>query len=297
MVALHQPYELHEEPSEVDRARALVDQLQAGLPRALLATPPDVLRSVAGRAARAEVTLQRWERRVGDRPALCLDSAAAVDEAKRRFESLHEMREKVVDQCTRTLVRGNVLALGALGAAGALVAAGGSPMDLPVAVAIVAAPLAPVAAGWMAASRTSVATRDERTARQGWADALEGAGVPTMGALAARRVAVGGWERRKVEAAAVAETARPDLRAWQLLAGPGMPPAEVDALLERIECLRQAQIALLGALLDTRVETQAMAVLAPASEVAEPEAAPSWLADALIRFRSGTLRLWSGGDS
>jgi hypothetical protein len=46
-------------------------------------------------------------------------------------------------------------------------------------------------------------------------------------------------------------------------------------------------------LLGEVLERQAMDVLAPAAEVAAPSAAPTWLEEALDRFRSaGRLRLW-----
>ncbi len=297
MVALHHQSAEYEEPSGVERARADLDQLLAGLPRALLASTPEVVRAVAARAFTAQSVLDRWEARIGERPDHEPGLAAAAAEAKARFDAVRARREQVVDHCARLLARGNAIGVGALGIAGAMVFFGGSPMDLPVAVAVVAAPLAPLTAGWMSANRSSAATRDERSARQGWADALEKAGAPTMGALAARQLALKAWERRGADAAAAAQSARPHLREWYLLAGPGVHPGEVEQILERVEAVRRAQIALLGALLDERVESMAMSVLAPPAEVSAPDAAPGWLADALIRFRSSTLRLWSNSES
>jgi hypothetical protein len=114
-----------------------------------------------------------------------------------------------------------------------------------------------------------------------------------MGELAARRVALAGWERRCTEAAAAEEAAKPQLRAWYRLAGPGIPPTEVEAVIERIEALRQAQLRLLGMLLSEVVERHAMDVLAPAAEVADPTAPPTWLEAALDRLRAGgRLRLF-----
>lgn len=292
MVALYQSYEVPEERSPFATARFEVERLQSGLPRALLATPTDVLRSVAGRAERARRAAERWEHRIGPRPELAEGAEAEVFVAKDGFVASSSAREQVLDDCTRLLARGNAVAAAALGGAGALALLGGSPMGLGVAVAVAAAPLAPLTALWLAATRTSIATRDQRAARQRWAVALEEAGLPTMGALAARRVAVVAWERRQKEAAAAWQAARPHLRAWQRLAGPGVAPGDIDMVLARIEELRAAQLRLLGMLLDERVSARAMSVLAPAAEVAAPEAAPTWLEEALSRFRGGKLRLW-----
>ena len=297
VVALHHPYEVVEEPSDVATKREALERLESTLPRALLATPPDVLRGIAARAARAQATAERWEHRVGDRPAFSPESASTAVEAKAEFEAAKRSHDRVVDACTRLMAKGNIAAVTALATAGGLVFAGSSPMGLAVAVAVVAAPLGPLTATWIAAARTSSAVRDERSARQRWCDALEAAGLPTMGALAARRVAVAGWERRHAEAAAAWEAARPVLRAWQRLAGPGVAPDDIDGVLTRIEQLRLAQLALFGALLDERVGRLAMSVLEPAGEVAEPESAPGWLADALTRFRSSTIRLWGAPES
>jgi hypothetical protein len=114
----------------------------------------------------------------------------------------------------------------------------------------------------------------------------------TMGELSARRVAVAAWERRCREAAAAVEAARPHQRQWYRLAGPGISPLDVDDVLARVEELRAALLRTFGLLLSERVEGSAMAVLAPAAEVAQPESAPTWLDDALSRLRGNKLRLW-----
>lgn len=297
VVALHHLVEVVEDPSDVASARQAVEHLAAPLPRALLATPPDVLRDIAARAARAQATADRWQQRVGDRPEFSPEEASAAVDAKAAFDASKREHEQVVDACTRLLATGNLAAVLALVVAVGLVLAGRSPMELAVAVAIVAAPLGPLTAGGMATRRTAAALRAERSARQHWCDALEASGAPTMGALAARRIALAGWERRQTEAVAAAEAARPVVRGWQLLAGPGVSPDDIDDVLARIEQLRLAQLALFGALLDERVGALATSVLEPAAEMAEPDSAPGWLADALIRFRSSTLRLWSSPDS
>lgn len=273
-------------------ARADVERLQTGLPRARLATPPDVLRSVAARAALAQRAAQRWDQRVGPRPELADDAVARVLEAKGDFVSSTAVREKVLDQCSRLLTRGNAIATVALAAAGSFALFGRSPMGLAVAVAVAAAPLGPLTAMWLAASRSSTATRDQQAARQRWASALETTGMTSMGAFAARRLAVRAWEQREREAAAAWEGARPHLRAWHRLAGPGVPPEDVESAVAVVEELRAAQLRLLGVLLDEHVSARVMDVLEPEAEIAEPEAAPTWLEEALARFRGGKLRLW-----
>lgn len=273
-------------------ARADVERLQTGIPRALLATPPDVLRSIAARAARARRAAERWQQRVGPRPELADDAEAKVFEAKDAFASSTAVREKVLDQCSLLLTRGNAVAVVALAAAGSFALLGRSPMGLAVAVAIAAAPLGPLTAMWLAASRCSIASRDQQEARQRWAAALEATGVSSMGALAALRLAVRAWHQREREAAAAWEGARPHLRAWHRLAGPGVPPEDVETAVARIEELRSAQLRLFGVLLDEHVSARVMHVLEPEAEIAEPEAAPTWLEEALTRFRGGKLRLW-----
>lgn len=292
MVAVRQPYEVPEEPDHVATARAAVDQLEGTLGRSLLAVPPDVLRSIAARAARAEAAAQRWEARVGDRPPLVAVADAAAVAAKAAFDASRLEREETVDACTRWMARGNLAGIAALAAAAALVSIGRSPMELPVATAVAAAPIGPLVSGWMSARGSTLAVQRERAARSRWSEALEETGLPTMGALAARRVALAAWERRREEARAARDGARPQIRAWHRLAGPGVPPAEVEEVLARVEALRRTQLRLLGALLAARVERSAMAVLAPEAEVSAPDAAPRWLDEALQRFRSGRLRVW-----
>lgn len=292
MVAVRQAYEVPEEPADVAVSRAEVERLQAGLRRPLLATPPDVLRAIAWRAVRARGAAERWERRVGERPQLDPEADAAAVAAKAAYDEHRLRREQTVDRAVRVLARGNAGGLLAFAVAGGLVLAGSSPVDLPVAVAIAVAPVAPLTGSWIGARAGRSATRAQRAAHARWCDALEATGLPTMGALAARRVTVSAWERRREEAAAAWENARPHLRAWQLLAGPGIPPDDVEDVLLRVEALRQAQLRLLGMLIGARVEGSAMAVLAPVEEVAAPEDAPRWLTDALHRFRGGRLRLF-----
>lgn len=293
MVALQHRYEPDEEPKARATARHEVERLEAGLSRALLATPPASLRVTAERARLAEAAVARWQERVGERPALDPAADAAVVEAMEEVQAARAGQNDALRQRHRLLATGNGAGLVGLGVAGGLVLAGSSPMALPVAVAVATAPIGPVIAGWMATQRCSLAARRLGVARTRWSERLAATGAPTMGELAALRIAIKAWERRRDEAAVAVEAARPHQRAWYLLAGPGVAPTEVEDVIARIETLRQAQIRLLGGLVGELVEERAMEVLAPAAEVAEPTAAPSWLSDALDRFRSGNrLRLW-----
>lgn len=189
---------------------------------------------------------------------------------------------------TRLLIKGNAVGVATLGGAVALVGAGWSPMELPVAAAIAVSPVGPVAASWLAARRATRSARSVAAARARWVAALEATGLETMGGLAARRVAVRAWERRKQEAAAVEESSRPHVRSWYRLAGPGSPPTEVEAILARVDELRAAQRTLFGLLLHSLVEDGALEVLEPP----EGDGPPPFLA-ALDRIRNGAgLRLF-----
>lgn len=293
MVALHYGYEADVEAADLSEARREVERLEAGLSRSLLATPPDVLRAIAERARIAEAAVARWQARVGERPDHDPAADAAVAAAVEEVQAARLDQNAALHERHRLLAAGNGAGVLGLGVAGGLVLLGVSPMALPVAVAVAASPIGPVVSAWMAAQRCSLAARRVFTARAQWSAALDAARAPTMGALAARRIALAAWERRQAEADVAAEAARPQLRTWYRLAGPGIPPTDVEDVLARIEALRQAQLRLLGRLLAEVVERQAMAVLAPPAEVAEPTAAPSWLSDALDRIRAGgRLRLF-----
>jgi len=293
VVALLHRYEADEEPKALAAARDEVDRLEAGLSRALLATPPDALRAIAERARLAEAAVARWQARVGARPVLDVAADAAVVEAMGEVKAARAGQNVALRERHRILATGNGLGLLGLGVAGGMVLLGSSPMALPVAVAVAASPIGPVVAGWMATQRCSIAARRVGIARAQWTERLEATGAATMGDLAARRIAVKAWERRRDEAEVATETARPHQRAWYRLAGPGVPPTDVEDVIARIEQLRQAQLRLVGCLLGELVERRAMDVLAPPAEVAEPTAPPSWLSDALDRIRSGhRLRLW-----
>ncbi|HVF33325.1 MAG TPA: hypothetical protein VM933_09845 [Acidimicrobiales bacterium] len=293
-MALHQRYEADDEPADLASARAEVEWRTAGLSRALLATPPDTLRTIAERARLAEVALGRWQARVGARPALDPVADEAVLAAVGEVQAARAQQNVALHERHRLLATGNGCGLLGLGVAAVQIFAfGSSPMALPVAVAVAASPIGPLVSGWLAAQRCSIAARRLLVARARWSSALDAAGVATMGDLAARRIAAAAWERRSAEAEAAVEAARPHQRAWYRLAGPGVPPTEVDAVLDRVEELRQAQLRLLGRLLAHVVEGRAMSVLAPVEEVASPTSPPSWLDEALDRIRKGgRLRLW-----
>ena len=294
MLALHHLWESAEDPAAVAIAdlRAEVARLEAGLSRALLSTPPSEIRRLAAQAARAEAAVARWQARVGERPALDADADAAVLAAVAAVTAARADQNTALYERHKLLAFGNALGVLALGVAGGMIGLGVAPMDAPVAMAVVSAAGGPLTAGWLATQRCSLAARNVGTARATWAAALEATGMANMGDLAARRVAIAAWERRCREAAAAVEAARPHQRPWYRLAGPGVSPDDVDDVLARVEALRGALLRLLGLLLAERVEGSAMAVLAPPAEVAEPEAAPSWLDDALTRLRGTKLRLW-----
>lgn len=293
MVALQHRYEVDEEPGSPAEARHEVERLEAGLSRALLAASPEALRAVAERARIAEAAAGRWQARVGERPSLDPAADAAVVAAVEEVRAARAEQNLALHQRHRLLATGNGAGIAGLGVAGALVLAGSSPMALPVALAVAASPVGPIVAGWIAAQRCSLAARRVGVARQRWTELLEATGAATMGELAALRIAVNAWERRSEEAAVAAERARPHQRAWYRLVGPGTPPTEVDDVIARIEALRQAQLRLLGLLVSSVVERRAMDVLAPPAEVAEPASPPSWLEEALDRFRRANRpRLW-----
>lgn len=293
MVALQHGYEADVAPVGLTEARDEVDRLGAGLSRALLTAPPDVVRAIADRARAAEAAVARWQARVGEPPVLDDAAEAAVHAAVAEVQAARQGQNVALHERHRLLATGNGAGVLGLGVACGLVFLGVSPMGLPVAVAVAAAPIGPCVAGWRATQRCSLAARRVGTARSEWASALERAGAATMGELAARRVARTAWERRGAEAEAAEEAARPQIRAWYRLAGPGVPPTDVEDVIARVEALRQAQLRLLGLLLSEVVERQAMDVLAPPAEVADPTAPPSWLEDALTRLRAGgRLRLF-----
>jgi hypothetical protein len=293
VVALHQRWESADEPTAVTLARAEVARLDAGLSRALLAMPASEIRRLASNASRAEAAVARWQARVGERPSLEPAADASVAAAVEEMKAARADQNLALYERHKVLALGNVLGLSALAVAAGLVGVVGvAPMDLPVAAAVVSAAGGPLTAGWLATQRCSLAARNVAAARARWAAALEAAGFGSMGDLAARRVAVAAWERRCREAAAAVEAARPHQRAWYRVAGPGVSPLDVNDVLARTEQLRAALLRLFGALLAERVEGSAMAVLAPAAEVAAPESPPTWLDDALSRLRGSKLRLW-----
>lgn len=312
MVALQQPYfERPAEPAAVVAARDELDRLQTGLPRALLAAPTEVIRDLAERALQAEAVVGRRRALLGDKPALDDAAEAAALDAAAAYEQACGARSRTRARSQVLLAQGNVVALGCLGLAGSLHLSGLHPMATPVVAAVVGAAGAPLAAVAVSARRRAAARTALAAARQSWASALDEAGVPTMGALAARRLAVSAWELRRRELEVAEQAAARQGRAWQRLAGPGARPERVESLLERLTALRRAQLRLLAALLQARLEAAAPAppVLVATTEpqgeadlqlaprfVPEPEPAPeppkSRIDEVLERLRDGKLHLW-----
>ena len=128
--------------------------------------------------------------------------------------------------------------------------------------------------------------------------ALNEIGVATYGQLRAAEVQLEAWERRQREATATREVAKRHRATWHRLAGPKAEPANVDALLQRVEALRQAQLRLFGECLRELSARRASEVLdLTAAEVIEltppPAALPSRFTDVLDRIRGRHLRLWN----
>lgn len=290
-------------------ARAELNRLQTGLPRALLAAPTEVILDLAERALHAEGVVTRRRALLGAKPALDDAAEAAVLDTAAAYERACGARSRARARSQVLLAQGNVVALGCLGLAGSLHLSGLHPMATPVVAAVVGAAGAPLAAVAVSAKRRAAARTALAAARQSWASALDGAGVPTMGALAARRLAVSAWELRRRELEVAEQAAARQGRAWQRLAGPGARPEGVESLLERLAALRRAQLRLLAALLQERARAAAPAppVLvattgpdgeagrpAPPRVVPEPAPQPprSRLDEVLERLRDGKLHLW-----
>ena len=308
MVALQQPYYGRPaEPPAVMAARAELDRLQTGLPRALLAAPTEVIRDLAGRALHAQAVVSRRRALLGAKPALDDAAEAAVLAAAAACEQASAARARTRSRGHVLLAQANVVALGCLGLAGSLHLSGLHPMATPVVAAVVGAAGAPLAAVAVGARRRASAGAAMAAARRSWASALDGAGVPTMGALAARRLAVSAWELRRRELEVAEQAAARHLRAWQRMAGPGARPEDVESLLARLAALRVAQLRLLAALVQARAraappappvllataEPEVEADRQPAPRVApEPEPARSRIDEAMERLGAGRLHLW-----
>lgn len=288
-------------------ARRELDRLQTGLPRAVLAAPTEAIRDLAERALHAEAVVSRREALLGDRPGLDDAAEAAVMEAAAAHQQACAARSRTRTGAHVLLAQGNVVALGCLGLAGSLQLSGVHPMATPVVAAVVGAAGAPFAAAVVSARRRARARAAVAAARQRWASALETAGAPTMGALAARRLAVSAWELRRRELEVAEEAAARQRRAWQRLAGPGARAEEVESLLERLAALRRAQLRLLAALLEDRaravapgppvlvVTTEGAGESGPgiaAPVVPAPEPSRSRIDEAMERLRGGKLHLW-----
>ena len=290
MVAIQRAFVGHAEavPTGIEAARADVERRSAGLSRALLALTPGGLRELATEATRAAAAAERRRARVGERPDLDVDADAAVAAAVEEFHLACAARAIAAEQRQRLLAIGNGAGLASFIAAGGLLAAGAQAMAAPVAVLVVGAAAGPVTTAVLSLHRASLAVRDVLVARSRWAAALEDAGCSTMGALHARRLAVAGWQRREAEAAAAEEAAQRSLRAWQLVAGPGVPPSDVEVVVERWRGVRAAQLRLLGLLLEARLHAPAPRP-APALVPPSPTVALGWFSSALEKLRGRKL--------
>jgi hypothetical protein len=276
-----------ESASKLESARAEVERLSAGSSRGLLSATPSRLRSLASSAADAMAAVERRRARVGERPELDAAADAAVSDAFCTYRSACSARESVVRDRQRLLALGNGAGLASFVLAGGLLSAGVQVMSAPVAFFMVGAAVGPLTSAAIALNRNSLAVRGVGTARSQWAAALDRAGYTTMGELRARRLAVAGWERREAEAQAAEAAAKSELRAWQLVAGPGVAPSDVEAVIARMQRLRAAQLRLLRLMLEARLQV-APAVAVAASAV--PDAVEAgWFGAALQRLRGRKL--------
>lgn len=283
MVALqHGAYPPAENGSELASARADVERLSAGLSRGLLGSTPARLRALASSAAEAMAAAERRRERVGERPELDGRADAAVSAAVDAYRAACAVHVTVKRERQRLLMVGNGAGLGSFVLAGGMLSAGASVMSPPIAFFMLGAAVGPLTAGVIGLNRTSLAVRGVGTARSQWAEALDRAGCPTMGSLHARRLAVAGWERRQAEAVAAEAAAKSELRAWQLVAGPGVAPSDAEAVVARVQRLRAAQLRLLRLMIESRMHAPP---LPP-----KPVASTGWLGAALDRIRGRETR-------
>lgn len=266
-------------------ARREVDRLQGGLSRALLSTSPEVVRVVADRAARAEAVAARRRALVGDRPPLDEAAEAAVVAAEADHRAARRARDEGRWRVHVLVARGNCVGLGALSLASGLYLSGMHVMAAPIAAAMMVALAGPLVAAALCVRSRRATAAALTSAGVELASALEATGLTTMGALAARRLALAGWQRRCREAEVAEAAAARHRRAWQRLAGPGVPAEQVDAVVDRLAELRAAQLRLLAVLVEQRLRS---------TGPVEREDR-SWLDEALERIRGRKLHLWLSG--
>lgn len=307
MVALHHSFE-RPRPTDATRARDDVDRLGAGLSRALLAMPADTVRGIAARAADASAAAARRRERVGERPALDEGVSAEVVAAESAYRAARAGHAVSLRERHRLLAYGNAAGLLSIAAGVGAARFGLSVTSLPVAAAMLGAAAGPSLAALVGASRCSATSGCAADARGRWAAALESAGLHTMGAFAARRLAVEAWERRCHEAEATEQAARSQLWAWHLLAGPGVPPDDVEVVLARVAALRRAQLRLLAALLAELPNRPASVDREPVTQLlrnpflddddldapVDAAAGTAWFNDPFERIRGRKLRLFGG---
>lgn len=292
MVAVQHAFDVPDrESTDIESCRAEVERLSAGLSRALLGSTPGGLRALANEAVRAAAAAERRRARVGERPDLDTDADAAVSAAIEEYQLACAARSTTAEQRQRLLAIGNSAGLASFVAAGGMLAAGMQAMAPPVAVLVVGAAAGPLTTAALSLHRASLAVRDVLVARSRWAAALDEAGCSTMGALHARRLALAGWHRREAEAVAAEEAAQRSLREWQMVAGPGVPPTDVDMVVDRWRQVRAAQLRLFGLLLDARLQAPAeRPAPLPVPIALQPvPAANGWFSSALERLRGRKL--------
>jgi hypothetical protein len=196
------------------------------------------------------------------------------------------------------LALGNAFGVVALAGSAALAFAVGLG-STPVLVGMVSAASGPLlGAGSGAMRRVQASQAVQRTAYRA-SCALGDVGISTFGQLRAGELQLEAWERRQREATAAREVAKRHRATWHRLAGPKADPSNVDALLHRVEALRQAQLRLVGECLREVSARRASAVLdLTANEVIAltpppPAALPHRFAEVLDRIRGRHLRLWN----
>ena len=276
-------------------ARAEVERLAAGIPVSALATPPTVLRDLAGAALCAERTAAARALRLGARPGDASADRVALDAWDDLGRAVDEY-EVGCDEAQRAFACGNVMGVAGLVASGALVLAGVDHAHGVVASFVLGAASGPVLGGGVGLLRRQTARNALDLARLRWRQALDATGLETLGALRARSVARNGWERRSAEVELLRCEARRRREAWHRIAGPKTAPERVEELVDRIEAVRQAQLRLVKLCFEEvlRRESDGPAVvvdLVRPLELAADE--PNRFEALLEKMRGRRLRLWS----
>ncbi len=299
--------------------RAQAEALAAGLPDSVLARSPQELRALANRATAAAERAERRRDRVGERPELAEEPAAEVAAALDELAAAQRLRADEGAARAKRLAVANGFGVVALAGAAGLATVGVPTFSLPVAALVVGGAVAPFAAATVALVSTLTCRRRVGAARARVGAAFARTGFETMGQLAARRLAVDAWDRRRAEADCAEEAAGIEAGRWHQVAGPGLLPGSVDHVVARLRLLRAVQLRLLEAAIreHARRLSPADGVAATAGPAPAPEAptadrpavgegaaaagdagsevplASAWLGDALDRIR-GSHRMASG---